>query len=32
MLDVVAVVSLIVFFGLGLLYTRACNSLKGSKS
>ena len=32
MLDIVAVVSLIAFFGLGLLYTRACENLKGSKS
>lgn len=32
MLDIVAVISLLVFFGLALLYTRACESLKGSKS
>ena len=32
MLDVVAIVALIAFFGLGFLYTRACDSLKGNKS
>ena len=31
MLDVVAALSLIAFFGLGLLYTRACEGLKGKK-
>ena len=31
MLDVVSMMSLAVFFGLGLLYVHACEGLKGNK-
>lgn len=31
MLDIISVFTLVVFFGLSLLYTRACDSLKGNK-
>lgn len=32
MLDVVALISLVTFFGLGLLYTTGCEALKGKRS
>ena len=32
MLDLVAFVCFVTFFGLSLLYARACDSLKGKKS
>jgi len=32
MLDILAIVSLVLFFGLGLLYIHACDGLKGNKS
>ncbi len=31
MIDIVAVLSLVVLFGLAVLYTRGCDHLKGSR-